>query len=93
METIYEVTLSEDAYSFDGDTLTFTIPVSLLPAEAARRMAPGTSWTGLYAVAMDQGPSMWAFYGDTEGNNGRLAVRTDFALGGGDYVVGEDASP
>ena len=40
---------------------------------------------------MDQGPSVWAQYGDTEGNKGSLGVRSDLALTRATYTVGEDA--
>lgn len=88
VETIYRVTLPDDAISFDGDTVTFTVAKSALPAAAARRLAPGTVWSDLAVVSVDQSASLWAYYADTEGNRGRLQVRTDFALGGASYTVG-----
>jgi hypothetical protein len=91
-ETVYRVVLPEEAAVFEGDTLTFTVPAALLPAEAAPRLAPGTVWENIGAVSMDQGPSGWAGYLDTEGNRGELTIRTDFALGGASYTVGEDAT-
>lgn len=92
VDTIYSVTLPEDAVVFDGDTVTFTVAKSLLPAEAGPRFATGAEWAHVGAVSMDQGPSLWAGYGDSEGNTGRLFVRTDFALGGASYFVGQDAA-
>ena len=91
VDEIYSVTLPDDAAVFDGSTVTITVPKQGLPEEALARLAPGAAWSNIGAVAMDQGPSLWAGYGDTDGNRGRLFVRTDFALGGGTYVVGEDA--
>ena len=91
VDEIYSVTLADDAAVFDGNTLTITVATEALPSEALARLAPGTEWAHIGAVSMDQGPSLWAGYGDTEGNRGRLFVRTDFALGGATYVVGEDA--
>jgi hypothetical protein len=90
-ETIYAVELGEDALAFDGDTLTFTVAAAGLPEAALARLVPGTEWTGIGVVTMDQGPSLWAGYIDTEGNRGHLSVRADFALGGASYIVGEDA--
>lgn len=90
-EEIYTVVLPDEAVTFDGDTVTMTVAKDGLPDEALARLAPGTEWAQVGAISMDQGPSLWAFYGDTEGNSGRLAVRTDWALGGASYVVGEDA--
>lgn len=91
VDTIYTVELDPEAVVFEGDTLTFTVAASELPEAATARLAPGTQWAHIGALTMDQGPSMWAAYGDSEGNFGQLSVRTDFALGGADYVVGEDA--
>lgn len=90
-ETVYDVELPEKAVVFDGDTLTVTVSVGDLPSEAAQRVAPGTEWASIGAIAMDQGPSLWAFYRDTEGNSGDVYVRTDFARSDNGYVVGQDA--
>jgi hypothetical protein len=91
VETIYSVALPAEAVVFDGDTVTFTVAASLLPEAAAPRLAAGTEWANVGVITMDQGPSMWAGYFDTQGNRGNLYVRTDLALGGDSYVVGEDA--
>lgn len=93
VETVYRTALPAEAVSFAGDTVTFTVAKSALPEAAARRFASGTVWANIGAVSMDQGPSLWAAYADTEGNRGRLNVRADFALGGASYTVGEDATP
>lgn len=91
LEEVYSVTLPDDAAVFDGDTVTITVAKDGLPPKALARLTPGAAWSNIGAISMDQGPSLWAFVTDTQGNNGRLLVRTDFAFGGGTYVVGEDA--
>ena len=92
IDDVYSVVLPPDAVVFSGDTVTFTVAKALLPEAAHRRLATGVEWSRVGVVTMDQGPSMWAGYGDTNGNRGRLFVRTDFALGGASYVVGSDAA-
>ena len=91
VDTVYSVDLPADTVVFEGDTLTFTVATALLPEAAAPRLAPGTAWTNISVVSMDQGPSMWAGYVDSQGNRGNLFVRTDFAFGDAGYIVGEDA--
>ena len=92
VEEKYRVVLPASSVAFVGDTVTFTVPKSLLPEAAAPRLAAGTKWAGIGALAMQQGTGLWAGYGDTNGNSGSLMFRTDFALGGASYTVGEDAT-
>lgn len=89
-ETVFEVALPEESLVFEGSTLTFTVPRSLLPEAGRKRLAAGTEWTNVGALAMDQAASAWVGYLDTEGNEGEVMVRADFMLGETSYVVGED---
>ena len=92
VETVYRVELPAEAVTFSGDTVTFNVATAALPAAAQKRFVAGTKWAHVGVVTMEQGAALWGGYGDTDGNTGRLYVRTDFALGNNSYTVGEDAS-
>lgn len=82
-ETIWQVDL-EDALSFDGPTVTWTLRPGSLPAEAAATLAPGTVWRAPSASAADVPPlGVWS-----ERAEASIAPRADRAAGDAEIVIG-----